>query len=220
MAERRTRAGVIAVGVALVLGLGVLLGRVSAPDVAGPAPAPGAPAAVDVGFAQDMAAHHDQAVLMAGLALTRATPTVRAVAASILGTQSQELGLLRGWLRLWGEPGFAARPMAWAGSGASGTPGMSEMSGMAGMAAMPGAASTADLARLTRVTGAAFDRLFLQLMIRHHQGALLMVDDALALAPLTTTRAAAEGIAAAQLEEIGTMTAVLRSLGATPLPAP
>jgi uncharacterized protein (DUF305 family) len=45
---------------------------------------------------------------------------------------------------------------------------------------MPGMLTAAELARLAAATGAGFDRLFLEYMIRHHEGALAMVAELLA----------------------------------------
>ncbi len=171
------------------------------------------PSAVDTGFAQDMATHHEQAVLMAILALGRARTAVRGIAEAILTNQSQEIGLFRGWLRLWGEPGVAPHPMAWMGHSMAGMPGMKASS-------MPGMATPAQLDRLYRLQGKAFDVLFLKLMIRHHQGGLLMTKAVLADRILPTTRTAAQSISAEQIEDIGTMRALLAADGGTPLPAP
>lgn len=203
----------------VVVGGVFALGRVSAPDGAASPhrahSAPAVPGSTDIGFAQDMAAHHDQAVLMAQLALTRGSAGIRAIAEGILIDQSQEVGLLRGWLRLWGAPGAAPHPMAWMDSSMAGMK-------MAPSAAvpMPGMATPPQLQRLYNLSGRRFDVLFLQLMIRHHEGGLIMTRAALAASTLGTTKAAARGISAAQLEEIGTMRALLAADGAKQLPAP
>lgn len=200
-------------GVAIVC-TAFLLGRGTAPE-RHPRHAPAAPGAADIGFAQDMATHHDQAVLMAGLALTRGGPAVRGIAQGILTGQSQEVGLLRGWLRVWGAPGTSPHPMAWMPSG-----------GMAGMdmsgddPQMPGMATPPQLQRLYGLAGERFDVLFLQLMIRHHEGGLLMTRAVLDLHVLALTRTAAQGISAEQIEELGTMRALLAADGGKPLAVP
>lgn len=196
---------------------GFALGRGSAPDPAPPGP-PG-PTSVDVGFSQDMAVHHEQAVLMATLAQTRATTTVRTIANGILGGQSQELGALRGWLRLWGDPAVDPHPMAWMAR-TQGTQGMQGMPGMSGGHTMPGMATSGQLTRLAGLGGRRFDVLFLQLMIRHHQGGILMAADARQRAQLAVVRDAAASMIVQQVEDLGAMRALLRADGGRPLPAP
>ena len=176
-----------------------------------------------------MATHHEQAVLMASLAMGRARPAVRGLAEAILTGQSQEIGLFRGWLRLWGEPGVAPHPMAWMHAGHA----MADMPGMSGggdtgmdmdtdmdSASMPGMATPAQLDRLYGLSGRAFDVLFLRLMIRHHQGGLLMTRAVLGDHILSTTRTAAQSVSSEQIEDLGTMRALLASYGGQPLPAP
>ena len=173
-----------------------------------------APAAADIGFCQEMAAHHDQAVLMATLALDRAGPTVKAIAASILVSQSQETGILRGWLQLWGEPPMALAP----------APGKLANSGsyclVPRQGGMPGMASPQELNQLWRDSGDAFDILFLQLMIRHHEGGLLMSHDAQLTARLDLVRNTARAMVVEQTEELGQMRRILQADGAQPLPSP
>ncbi|GAA5152586.1 DUF305 domain-containing protein [Pseudonocardia eucalypti] len=168
-----------------------LVGRVTAPDQDRPDPA-------DVAFSQDMSTHHEQAVLMAGLADNRAGPAVKVLADAILGSQSQELGGMRGWLRLWGKPAESAH---------------AEMGH-----SMPGMASPEELTNLWAKSGNEFDVLFLRLMIRHHQGGIAMARDA--HPTLEVVRQAAAQMANAQTEEVGQMLALLRTYGAAPLPPP
>ena len=206
---RAALAGAIAVLVVLAVGA-FALGRATAPDD------PPRPSAVDVGFTQDMAVHHEQAVLMSTLAQTRAGATVRTIADGILTGQSQELGALRGWLRIWGESAVDPHPMSWMSTGS-----MAGMQGMKEMAMpMPGMATGGQLTRLARLQGKRFDVLFLQLMIRHHQGGILMAADAREHAGLSVVRAAASSTIVQQTEDIGAMRALLRAEGGHPLPAP
>jgi uncharacterized protein (DUF305 family) len=109
------------------------------------------PSAIDMGFSQDMAVHHEQAVLMSNLAGTRANPAVQALADSILIGQSQELGVLRGWLLLWGKPAASSSPMSWMSGGTSPMHGV--MEGKTGVtlspeSSMPGMASPEKLNEL------------------------------------------------------------------------
>jgi uncharacterized protein (DUF305 family) len=186
-AVRRAEAAAIVVALLVV---GYLVGH---------APHGGAsrPGAVDIGFAQDMAAHHEQAVLMANLALSRGGPTVQGIADSILTDQSQEIGQLRGWLQLWGEPMAMRDDMA-----------------------MPGMASATQLSTLYTLTGRAFDVLFLQLMIRHHQGGIEMAHDAELHATLATVQAAATAMRVEQVNDLSLMQPLLQADGGEPLPPP
>lgn len=148
-----------------------------------PAPAPAATArpavtghAADVRFMQDMIAHHGQAIVMAALVPTHsARDDMKLLAQRIDVSQHSEIATMQQWLRDHGE--MAPAPDADAMHAAMGH----DMAGMAhdsaAMPLMPGMLTDAELARLGAARGAEFDRLFLQLMIRHHQGALSMVGD-------------------------------------------
>lgn len=205
------------VGILLALSAAFVLGRASAPAHPGPAQDLARPGPVDTGFSQDMSTHHDQAVLMSSLAGGRAGPAVGALADSILVTQSQELGSMRGWLALWQQPTTPAVPMTWMSAGAaSHGPGHSPPSGQP----MPGMASPEELMTLWTKTGNDFDVAFLQLMLRHHQGGVAMAREAAEHADLELVRQAAATMTNHQTEEIGQMQALLASYGAAPLPAP
>ena len=189
-----------------------------------PASALATPSEVDIGFCQDMAVHHAQAVLMAQQALAiSTTPAVRAVATQILVDQSQERGMLSGWLTVWHAPQLpSGPPMTWMHHDQSHadhpTPG--DMPGMATPPAsmpgtanpaggMPGMATQAELDALGNARGPAFDTLFLKLMIRHHSGGILMADDARGRAALPEVRAAAGSMVIAQNEENAVMLRLL-----------
>jgi uncharacterized protein (DUF305 family) len=132
-------------------------------------PAP-APAAADVRFMQRMIAHHGQALTMTALVPARTErEDLRLVAERIAISQRNEIALMRRWLQRHG----AAVPdsSAHGGHGA-------DAAGQA--AAMPGMLTDAELSRLSSASGPAFERLFLELMIRHHEGALAMVAELLA----------------------------------------
>jgi uncharacterized protein (DUF305 family) len=205
-ALRRHAATGVEVVVALVLAF--TIGWLVAPG--GSAPRPGA---VDVGFAQDMAVHHEQALLMAGLAQTRGGPAVRAMADAIRVNQAEEIGMLRGWLRLWHEPSTDRRPMAWMPD--------QHLRGMAMAAtAMPGMASPAQVDKLVALHGKAFDVLFLQVMIRHHEGGIEMARYAGLNAKLADVRDAARAMATAQIEDLTQLRPLLKADGGTELPTP
>jgi uncharacterized protein (DUF305 family) len=135
----------------------------------------------DVQFAQMMIPHHQQAVEMATLAQTRASDSeVKQLAAQIKAAQAPEIKVMTGWLTSWGQP--TTQPSSGHNMpGMSGTsmPSMPGMSGtpMPGMSAMPGIMSDQEMAQLQAAKGVAFDRMFVQMMITHHNGAIQMARD-------------------------------------------
>jgi len=124
--------------------------------------------AADVEFVAGMIPHHAQAVVMAGWAASHgARPDVRILCERILVAQGDEIELMRNWLRDRGEPVPAANA----------THHKMKMNGMEHDMLMPGMLSVEEMAQLDKARGPEWDRLFLQGMIRHHEGALKMVDD-------------------------------------------
>lgn len=182
--------------------LTVLAGCGSAPPRA-PFPQPNS---VAVGFCQDMSVHHEQAILMSQFALTHGTPTIRAIAMSILSSQSEDVGAMRGWLKLWGRSPVDPQPMGWM------MPGMS-MPSTSGSTLMPGMATSQQLIELYQRGGKAFDILFLQLMIRHHLAGIDMARYAIADHATPPVTDAARQMIASQVEDIGVMRALLAADG-------
>ncbi|WP_082589281.1 DUF305 domain-containing protein [Nostocoides sp. Soil756] len=158
----------------------------------------------DAGFSRDMQTHHRQAVEMAFLVRDRSTdPAVRTLAYDIATSQQQQAGQMYGWLVQWGLPQTGpTRPMAWVG-------GEHAAHGEAGVP-MPGLATAAQLDQLRAAQGVAADRLFLRLMIAHHQGGVEMAQAALAQARTPEVRTLAGAIATAQTSEIALMEGMLR----------
>jgi uncharacterized protein (DUF305 family) len=167
---------------------------------------------VDAGFARDMATHHQQAVTMAGY--VRDNPSNRNVANlayDIETSQMIQLGEMTGWLDTWGISRTSGTPMSW-------MPGGHHMVSAGGL--MPGMATPAQMAKLQTLHGKAMDILFLQLMIRHHQGGVEMARYATQHAQEPYVRTLAGHMLAAQSTEIIEMEQLLRQLGGTPLPPP
>ncbi len=153
----------------------------------------------DVTFVQSMIPHHEQAVVMAKMATSRASSTaVKQVAAKIEAAQAPEITEMTGWLKAWGKD---------TGSGSSGH----DMSDMGGNA-MPGMMSDTDMATLAKSNGSAFDQMFLTMMIRHHQGAIDMAKTEQMDGKSPDAIRLAKQIAAAQTAEITLMTSLLNSL--------
>jgi uncharacterized protein (DUF305 family) len=118
----------------------------------------------DVRFMQDMIPHHNQAVQMAALVAERTnTPELVSIAGKINASQADEIEFMKGWLGERGEK--VPEPTAHHA--------MHMAHEMAGMA------SPQQMAELAEAKGVDFDRLFLTLMIAHHEGALTMVEDLL-----------------------------------------
>ncbi|MGS2617875.1 DUF305 domain-containing protein [Micromonospora sp. LZ34] len=134
-------------------------GRTLSPAERAQLPPPPAHTAADTQFMQRMIAHHAQALEMTALVTDRAeSREVSLLARRIETSQRDEIAQMQRWLTERGEqvPGPHAHH---AGHDA----------------VMPGMLTPEQLGQLTRARGAEFDRLFLDLMIRHHNGALTMV---------------------------------------------
>jgi uncharacterized protein (DUF305 family) len=122
----------------------------------------------DVEFMQGMIPHHAQAVVMAKMAKTHgARDDVRILCERILVAQSDEITFMRNWLRDRGE---MVPP-------ADATHHKHTMNGVTHDMLMPGMLTPEEMAALDKARGPAWDRLFLIGMIKHHEGALKMVDD-------------------------------------------
>ena len=120
----------------------------------------------DVRFMQHMIAHHRQAVEMAALVKDRTNQEdIVAVAGRIDASQADEMEFMITWLGQRGQP--------------ASSPAMDHAAMGHGTQVMAGMASAEDMALLASASGGEFDRLFLELMIKHHEGALEMVKDLL-----------------------------------------
>lgn len=159
--------------------------------------------AADVVFARDMIPHHAQAVEMSDLALERSTdPQVRSLAAQIDATQGPEMAEMTGWLEQWGQP----LPEA---SGAEGGHGGAHGGDHS---AMPGMMSADQMQRLGEANGVAFDRMWLEMMIEHHEGAVVMAEAQLQAGQFPATATLARSIIATQTAEIAQMRELLAAL--------
>jgi uncharacterized protein (DUF305 family) len=122
----------------------------------------------DIDFMSGMIPHHAQAVLIAGWAASHgARPDVRTLCERQVVAQRDEIAFMRNWLRDRGETVPAA----------DATHHRMKMNGVEHDMLMPGMLSPEQLAELDKARGPSWDRLFLAAMIRHHQGAIKMVDD-------------------------------------------
>ncbi len=171
-----------------------------------PAAASGPHNGADITFAQMMTGHHQGAIAMADLAPSRAASSqVKDLAAKIKAAQGPEIDEMSGWLTTW-MPGMAS-------ASSSATGGMSGMDhGNGSAASMPGMMSDQQMNQLTAANGAAFDKLFLQLMISHHQGALTMAKTETASGKNPAALALATSITTSQSAEITEMQSLLKGL--------
>ena len=127
--------------------------------------------AADTSFMQMMVVHHNQAVVMAALAPSRTNnPQLLTIAGRITASQKDEMKFMRDWLAARGATQApAAMDHMAMDHGAMGHAGMAAP-------AMKGMATPAQMAALAAAKGAAFDRMFLDMMIAHHRGAVDMVE--------------------------------------------
>ncbi|MGY1751097.1 DUF305 domain-containing protein [Modestobacter sp. SYSU DS0511] len=158
----------------------------------------------DVAFAQGMVPHHRQAIAMAELVEGRAAdPRVLDLAARIRAAQDPEIETLTGWLQNWDADG---------GHMDDGTGGMDHGEGGVDHGE-GGMMSEQDMHALMDATGPEFDRLFLEQMIAHHQGAVEMASDHSANGRNTEALALAQSIRDSQNAEIAEMQRLLTELG-------
>lgn len=144
----------------------------------------------DVAFLQQMIPHHAQAVEMSDLLLAKPSvdPQVVAQAVSIRIAQASEVDMMRGWLTTWGID-LAALPQCHA-------PGC-------------GMVSSVELAALNDAEGNAADRLYLELMITHHEGAIAMARSEVDAGQNSFAGDFAQGIMSSQQREIDVMRTML-----------
>ncbi len=117
--------------------------------------------AADVRFMQGMIGHHAQALEMTALLKTRtASENLRKLALRIDVSQEDEIKMMQEWLEIRGQK--LPDPHAHHAPGAT---------------LMPGMLTKEEMAVLAEAQGARFDRLFLEGMIKHHGGALIMVQE-------------------------------------------
>ena len=188
---RRVAVGVAAC-VALAIGLSACSSTVSQDrPVTSTSDAAAAHNDADVAFLQQMIPHHAQAIEMSNLLLTKAgaDPQVVAQALSIRIKQASEIEMMRGWLTTWGlGPTAEQQP---------------HHSGQCGMV------SPAELAALNDAEGNAKNRLYLELMITHHEGAIAMARTEADFGQSSFATDFARGIMSSQQREIDVMRTML-----------
>ncbi|MGH9348869.1 MAG: DUF305 domain-containing protein [Vicinamibacterales bacterium] len=155
--------------------------------------------AADVRFMQGMIGHHAQALEMVALLPSRTSrEDMRMLGLRIEVSQADEIRMMQEWLQARGQdvPDLHAHHAD-------------------GATLMPGMLTPEEMGRLARATGVEFDRLFLELMIKHHDGALVMVQDLFSTPGAgqeTEIFAFASDVDADQRMEIERMGALLKEL--------
>lgn len=164
------------------------------PEEAGSARPEVPPNESDVTYVRDMIVHHRQALEMAALVPDRgADGQVKGLASRIADAQGPEIEMMDAWLKKHDKPPV---PPA-------------EHGGHGGHAGMPGMATPEQMDQLKAAKGAEFDKLFLRLMIAHHQGALAMADVVRTKGSEVRVQEMADDVTATQSAEIRRMQEML-----------
>jgi uncharacterized protein (DUF305 family) len=193
---------------AVVLALGITSGVAQA-------------APFDQQFIDSMVPHHQSALMMAQMAVSKAPHAqVKMLARGIIRDQQREIAQMKAWRKAWF--GSAQVPMDMMnGMKISGMGGMNHgsMSGMKmsmsnGVMTMPGEMMglpmkmKMDMGRLMRLKGGAFEKMFLAMMIPHHASAISMAQEAIDASGRPQIRIMAHNIIDSQAKEIGVMRAL------------
>lgn len=174
---------------------------------------------VEAGFSRDMIRHHGQAVEMSFI-IRESTDTepIRNLAFDIINTQSVQIGMMRGWLEIWNLPATStSQPMQWmsmeqmAAMRNAVTPARHDMVSNGPMM-MPGMATDEQLSTLRTATSSEAEKLFLELMIAHHQGGVAMAQAVVESSDDTSVTGLAQTMVNGQQAEIQAMENMLSQL--------
>ena len=150
----------------------------------------------EVTFARAMSVHHAQAVSMALIMDDRSTnQEIRTLARDITLTQQAQIGQMQGWLAVWSQP--LSGPTA----------------PMNGMDSMMGMASQQQINALQSLPVPQAEVAFLKLMIRHHQGGIMMAKEVLRTSQRPEVVRSATAIVNSQQSEIQAMQGLLNQRG-------
>lgn len=198
---------VIGLLVLVALVVGAVIGRITSPGTPMPTDS-----SAEAGFARDMQTHHGQAVEMSLLVRDRTgDPEIRLLALDIATAQAQQQGQMFAWLAMWGLPQtssaddmeWLSRPVIDGSAGHDGhgahTPGEP----------MPGVATFEQMQALQNATGVDAERLFLELMITHHQGGVEMAEAVIARSDNSLVTTLAQGMVQLQAKELDYMAELL-----------
>ncbi|BDZ65252.1 DUF305 domain-containing protein [Agromyces mangrovi Wang et al. 2018] len=214
---RLGRVGALVVGALVVVALVAVafaLGRISTLGQADPTTV-----SAEAGFARDMQVHHLQGVDLALIIRdTSDDPDMERLAYDMATVQAQQAGQMYGWLEEWGLPQAGSEPqMTWmtrpALAGAEGEHADHDASTHTPGDPMPGLATFDQVETLRAAEGVEAERIFLTLMIRHHEGALEMSEALLARSTHPVVTSLAQAILDSQAAEIDLMTRLLDDRG-------
>ena len=192
-AKSRSRILIAAALAVVLVGIGAFaIGRLSTSFVGTPSNTSAA-----AGFARDMQVHHNQGVELAIIIRDASDdPDIRLLAYDIATTQSNQSGQMQGWLNSWQTLEGEGHAHGGDSAHSPGDP-------------MPGLATDAQIAELRSLTGPDAEKLFLELMIAHHQGAVEMAEAVLDRTDVRVVTQLATTIVTSQSSEIEYMTALL-----------
>jgi uncharacterized protein (DUF305 family) len=144
----------------------------------------------EVSFVREMSVHHAQAVDMAERIRKRTDdPALALIATDIVLTQQNQIGRFAGWIEQWGL-----------------SPSKPNTGSMAGHNMMPGMATNSDVASIGTLPTVEAERMFLQLMIKHHEGGVTMATKALPKMTQPEVTRIAQSIITSQTSEIKALT--------------
>ena len=190
--------------IGIVVGVGMfLLGQNSIPL--------DKPNEAEIGFAQDMSVHHQQAIEMSFLIREKTdNQEIRGFAFDIINTQANQRGMMLGWLDLWQQPLSTTKtPMMWMMDDMSSMDHSQMTKSFIPGAYMPGMATSGEMQTLAEATEADAEQLFLELMIRHHQGGVMMADGVIKRSDNETVTRLAQTMVNGQQAEIDYMNELL-----------
>lgn len=142
----------------------------------------------DFRYVRMMIKHHEQALEMTALVPERAANAqLKALASRMADTQGPDIRAMQAWLTR-------------AGGGPAHDPSHDQMQGMA---------TPEQLAALKAASGPAFDKMFVELMTRHHEGAIVMATDLLQTGSDVFVEEMAQDVISSQQKEIGQMKAIV-----------
>ena len=150
----------------------------------------------DQKFVQEMIPHHEQAVVMSEMVTNVEISTqTAALASEIMGAQASEIELMQGFLNKWDVESDPHTGHKMSGD---------ESHGMM---------TDEELAELKNLSGAEFEKMWLTMMLAHHQGAVKMAETVIADGKDSRVKTLAETIINAQQEEIAQINTLLANLG-------
>ena len=167
--------------------------------------------AAEIGFAQDMSVHHQQAIEMSFLMREKTdNQEIRGFAFDIINTQANQRGMMLGWLDSWQQPSTTTEtPMTWMMDDMSSMDHSQMTKGFTPGAYMPGMATSGEMRTFAEAAGADAEQLFLELMIRHHQGGVMMADGVIKRSDNETVTRLAQTMVNGQQAEIDYMNELL-----------